>query len=1052
MSQDPKYKFLIEEEPDLLEGIDNLIQRIKVGHRFKNIDVSEVEIAKIETAKDLCELKILEHWDDQESEIFKTLCSIYFDLSTETPLDASNEVSVLEYLKIISCGYLGESWHRVKQFVTSSSSYIDHLNIGSNWNQKILRSSFLAIIGLISKNDWNDINRSIDLINGLRTQQKELEELYLNKINENDKAHSIVELLSLYHFAKSVEILGQYLHEGRPLEAENEVSYHISKAIDNAEKVSNISLIMMFKYFDALASKMIRNTIWYNTRGVNSRVSRFNEFISKRKDSGIFELLYPQKVALGELLNPAHSAIVVNMPTSSGKTMIAEYRMLMALNQFSQEGGWVAYIAPTRALVNQTFNQLKNDLTPIGIKVEKLSGSVDLDGFEESLLERDQTDRVFDILVTTYEKLNLMVRQGYGAFEERPLVLTVVDEAHNIEETNRGLNLELLLTTIKNDCPRSNFLLLTPDISNSQEVANWLGGERGKEIHINLHWWQPNERVIGALVADGRSRNYQVKLKTLLTNKGTYQVNDDIELYSSTPEDPPASKLKTKKTFASVLGSRLISINEPSVIIADDPSGAFDIAKFLWEQCDYRFEQDDEVDLLIKYVKDELGIEFPLVDYLDKRIGVHSSAIPDEIKFLQEELMSKGKLQVLVATTTIAQGINFPISSVIMSSKRYPFTEMPVRDFWNLSGRVGRAGQKSLGWVGIVTKDDSDLLDITNYVQKAADDLKSQLINIINSALSDPNIEFERWLFRDPRWSGILQYISHLYNQSGDLGVLITRLEQKLQNTFGYSDLNNEQKEYIQSNLRRYAENLTASNASLSDSTGFSTVSVGKLMGGLNSLSLNQGDWSGNQLFSENNRNLKNLVGLMLKTPEIRNQVKNLSPNKNKIDESSISRMMVDWVNGKSISFIADKYFFSQSNPRKRIEMCSKAMYSYMANAATWGLAAIQKMPNSGAGWDDLSELDKKKMANLPAFLHYGVSSDEAVLMRKSSVPRSIAKRAGELYHSMQGSQIFNKSSSEVNEWINSLPSDTWNTFADPGSILTGREYQKIWKKLSGND
>ncbi|NQV51274.1 MAG: hypothetical protein HQ507_12300 [Candidatus Marinimicrobia bacterium] len=176
-----------------------------------------------------------------------------------------------------------------------------------------------------------------------------------------------------------------------------------------------------------------------------------------------------------------------------------------------------------------------------------------------------------------------------------------------------------------------------------------------------------------------------------------------------------------------------------------------------------------------------------------------------------------------------------------------------------------------------------------------------------------------------------------------------------------------------------------------------------------------------------------------------------MNPSDQQFDRSSISRIIIDWVNGKSINFIATKYFGSESDDRKRVEKCSKVMYSYMANAATWGLAAIQKMPNSGVDWERLSDTEKKKMSNLPALLHYGVNTDEAVLMRKNSIPRSIAKRIGELYSSSHQGEIFNKSSSEVNDWINSLPVDTWNTFKSSNSQLTGREYQRIWKKLSGN-
>src|SRR5690606_40186344 len=108
---------------------------------------------------------------------------------------------------------------------------------------------------------------------------------------------------------------------------------------------------------EAFAIKMVRNTIWHNTRGINNWVTTFNRFIS-RQEHGRFELLYPQKESIleGQLLNPAHRAIVVNLPTSSGKTLIAEYRILQALNQFREQGGWVAYVVPTKALVNQVYN------------------------------------------------------------------------------------------------------------------------------------------------------------------------------------------------------------------------------------------------------------------------------------------------------------------------------------------------------------------------------------------------------------------------------------------------------------------------------------------------------------------------------------------------------------------------------------------------------------------------------------------------------------------------------------------------------------------------
>jgi len=1052
MSIELKYHYLETAYPDMLEGIGMLIQKAKISKRFKDVILDSSDLSKLEKAKNLCELSIVEIWDNQNSDPFKALCSIYFDIASQLDIDISDDLSVFEYIKIIAFGYLGEGWHLVRQYLKTQEQKIDNLSQTEKWNSRLLNNSFKVLVGLIRKKDWRDINNSVQLIETLRSQQNQFELTFLNNFEEGTRPYGASELVSLYHFAKSIEILGQYLIEGRPIEPESQIQYHIGYAKEFATKSENLSLQLLFQFFDGFSSKLIRNTIWYNTRGINSRISRFNEFISKRENEGIFELLYPQKEALSEIFNPAHNAVVVNLPTSSGKTMIAEYRSLMALNQFSEDGGWVAYVVPTRALVNQVYNQLNKDLSPIKIRIEKVSGALELDGFEEALMERDSQSGVFDVLVTTYEKLHLMIRQGYGTRENRPLVLVIVDEAHNIAEETRGLNLEFLLSTIKTDCIRANFLLMTPDVSNSYEIAKWLGGDRGKELHLSVHWWQPNERVIGALINQGRRREYDIKLKTLLTNKGTYQTEEDIYLASSNENDPSVSDLNTKKLFASILASKLICIEEPSVILAADPSDAFDIANEICSRNQSVFNDDEEIELVRRFIEDELGDGFSLSDCLKKRIGVHSSAIPDEIKFLIEELMSKGKLQTLVATTTIAQGINFPISSVIMATNRYPFKVMPVRDFWNLAGRVGRAGQQSLGWVGIVSKNDQDLLQISDYVKKAADELKSQLIDIVNKALADPNIEFERWLFRDPRWSGLLQYISHLHVQSVNLHTFISSLEQKLQDTFGYNKLNLDQKNYLRFNLRSYAEKITPIDAKLSDSTGFSTVSIGKLWSGLRDANLNSDDWKKNQLFSEQNRSLQKLIGIMLQTPEIRSTIEKLSSGENSLERASISKMMIDWVNGKSISFIANRYFSSETDQRIRIEKCTRAMYSHLANAATWGLAAIQKMPNSGADWTNLNEIEKKRMANLPALLHYGVNTDEAVLMRKNCIPRSIAKRVGELYNASVGGNIFGSGSSEISSWLRSLDYTTWESVRPPNSKMTGKDYKNIWEKLNGID
>lgn len=1054
MSIQTKYQFLEQAYPDMLAGIGMLIQKGKLSKRFASLQLADKEIQELIKAKELCELRIIELWEQRNEEgtanEFKSLCSTYFDIAGQIPANIENEYFVYETFKLIAFGYLGEHWHFVKQYLKGIEEQIQGIEPGSNWNNRMLIVSFKALVHLVKKENWQDIRLAAELINQLRIEQQQFEKTFLNQVNEESRPYGAAELVSLYHFAKSIDILGQYLLEGRPFEPEDQLRYHLQISGEYAQKSGNISLSLLYQFFEAFAVKMVRNTIWHNTRAINNWVTNFNRYVS-HQEKGRFELLYPQKESLGQLLNPAHRAIVVNLPTSSGKTLIAEYRILQALNQFRNQGGWVAYVVPTKALVNQIYNQLKRDLGNIGLSVEKASGAIELDGFEQHLIEENGNQTNFDVLVTTYEKMNLLVRQGLGTTEERSLVLTVVDEAHNIEEKQRGLNLEFLLSTIKNDCQNANFLLMTPDISNSDEIVNWLASDRGQVINLELDWWQPNERVIGAIQIEGQRRVYDYVLRTLHTDKGTYEIGDTIPLVHLVNADETASQARVSKVkVAKTVAANFLNLASPIIVLASDPNETYSIAETLFEQSEDNFGHDDDVDLLIKLVQSELGNDFPLARFLSKRIAVHSSALPDEIRYLVEDLMSNEKLQALVATTTIAQGINFPVSAVIMGSYNYPyFGPMPVRDFWNLAGRVGRAGQDSMGWVGVSVRNDKDLQDVSAYITSASGALLSQLADAINNVLGSADINFDRWLFVDDRWSAILQYISHLRKQEQSQEVFLAQLEQKLQGTLGYRQLPVEKKTFLRENLRRYANSISLADAKMSDATGFSSVSVRQMIGKLATSGITPNDWNKNQLFSDQNQSMQKLVGIMLNTYEIRKSIETLSTSERPLDMSSIARLIIDWVNGQSVSRIASR-FYPDEELNNAIQKTTQALYKVVAHSATWGLAALQSMPTSGVDWDSLSGIDKKRMANLPAYLHYGVNTDEGVLMRKNNIPRSIANRLGQLYNAAVNGKIFSQPADSVNNWLRNQGREIWDSVRPAGSKLSGEEYRRVWEKLNG--
>ena len=166
------------------------------------------------------------------------------------------------------------------------------------------------------------------------------------------------------------------------------------------------------------AQAFVDNSIWTVTRAVNSRVTTFVEsMMSRERQQPIFDMLPPQRRTLREegLLGSVHRSVVVSLPTSSGKTLIAQFKMLQALNQFDHERGWVAYLAPTRALVNQLTLRLRRDFAELGITVEKVSPALEIDGLEAAMLSDYDEARQFRILVTTPEKTRSDAARGLGA-------------------------------------------------------------------------------------------------------------------------------------------------------------------------------------------------------------------------------------------------------------------------------------------------------------------------------------------------------------------------------------------------------------------------------------------------------------------------------------------------------------------------------------------------------------------------------------------------------------------------------------------------------------
>lgn len=987
-----------------------------------------------------------------------------FELRRVLPVPMEDTARVFHILHMAPLAYCGDRWPDLRRWLKENDSAVHAPSVAdAAWDYRVLFRLFDCWIRLFRKNKWDDLDGIREIIAGLREDQKHYEINLLESDQNKDNPALAYRLIVLYHWAKATELLAVYMLQGDPPSVTTELDKHFEAGHKASLSCGDASLEVILKWLHAASRKMVEASVWWVAQAVNSRVTKFITKVTRSRS--LFELLPPQRVALQEqgLLDQANRAVVVNLPTSGGKTILAQFRILQALNQFDADQGWVAYVAPTRALVAQITRRLRTDFEPMGINVEQLSAAVEIDGCEEALLKTAESVKSFHILVTTPEKLSLVIRNKAIS---RPLALLVLDEAHNIEDKERGLRIELLLATVKRDCPKANFLLLMPYVPNADELSKWLADERGKTISIGTSAWLPNERIIGLFDIKKEAEvrgGWSLDFETLTTTPKTIQLKGRHQTGDVKPLNITYSKAKS---FTNMTGAmaKIFSEKGTSIAIARRITDTWSMARNIAQSLPVLKDRCADIELVQRFLATEISPEFELITMLGHGVGVHHAGLSEETRSLIEWLAETGKLRVLCATTTIAQGINFPVSSVFLSSIYVASKKgdrMPNRSFWNLAGRAGRIDHDSVGVVGIAAGNNP--AEIKKYVGKATEDLISRLVTLLNeieqTEFNDLSLAIER-----EEWTDFRSYVAHLWNEKRQLDAVLSETEQLLRNTFGYGILKSggsakDQKKAgaLLKATRQYAEKLSEhpENAVLADATGFCPEGVRNALLGLKNLEnkLKPADWKASSLFASDKKSvLPQLVGVMMQIPQIRNSLEEIQSKGSA--QKHIASITQEWVMGKTIEEIAKKYFRSTSKSDSAltdsITAACKGIYRTLANVGTWGISALSKMPTSGLDFDKLSDDERRTLNNLPAMIYHGVNTEQAVLMRINSVPRSIATNLGERFVSMEGDQGEKRNVRKAREFLKSLSVNEWQEAAPKGAKMSGADYREVWLRLTG--
>ena len=425
-------------------------------------------------------------------------------------------------------------------------------------------------------------------------------------------------------------------------------------------------------------------------------------------DQGISELYPPQKDAVEAGLLDSQS-ILVAAPTASGKTLIA---MLAMLSFLENNQGKVVYLTPLRALASEKFSEFKKLEKALGRPIKVAISTGDFDSV-------DKEAENADIVVLTNEKMDSLIRHGVEWVDSIGLV--VADEVHLIGDQDRGPTLEILLTKLKEIESKPQILGLSATITNSDEIAEWLGCKL-----VSSHW-RPVPLTEG--VFDNG---------TVMWNNG-----DVVEIETSVRGPPVDLCIDTIKN-----GGQSLVFAETRVRSASLAAKGADVVFRMLTEEDRNSLEESSKRILDNNEHTELVKTLSAL--VKKGVGFHHAGLNQSCRQIIEAEFRSGKIKLLASTPTLAAGVNLPARRVVISNiARYDVRTasnrpISVLEYKQLCGRAGRPQYDKYGEAVIIgNANPSDLIDY--YINGSPEPIESQLsgdkalrVHLLSYVVSNP--------------------------------------------------------------------------------------------------------------------------------------------------------------------------------------------------------------------------------------------------------------------------------------------------------------------------
>ncbi len=955
-----------------------------------------------------------------------------------TFVDSSAQFSVLEQrdvLQLISAGLLASRQTELRQVLKKNSviqCVSDDLADSESWLSLVRDYIFQAIYLLARQDGRKDVAEAVSLLSSLRKLQSDKEKAWL--AGRGNKEQSALSLLALYHTSSAADTLARYLvggvvttPTGKSGNISNELAVLTSKAAEYAELSSDPELVSWVRCAASSILQLRSDAIWSNAKNINGLIDQFIAHLADR-GSPVFSLLPSQQEALRKnFLDARSEAVILQMPTSSGKTLMAELAALHTVSSYSDAR--VVYLTPTRALSTQVKRTLSADFREMGIDVVSAGSAYEEDPYELTLLEGAS-----GVVVATPEKMDLLLRSHSDWFDS--VRLLIVDEAHLLKDGERGARLELLLANFRREHPHIRMLLLTPFVDNAEELARWLSGERGAPVDVK---WRPSRLMIGIAAFKGRVPNKFVEIEW----KEPHRLGGALTAtkMTLTPEENDKFRKSSSSLNKSIIiGGRLQKIGPVLGMYPSSRSAAETAAfEFASEAREVDLESaSPEHRVAVALAESEYGEDSKLAYCLRRGVAYHHSALSNELRYLVERLAASKKINFLAATTTLAQGMNFPVSSVIIHSAHVPQrSNLTPAEFWNIAGRAGRVGLSERGLIVFANKEHRDLWNF--YTENLSERIDSALDDIAEKINDSDSL---KWIYRTHEpVRPFLQYLSHA---SATLGIrrAYADLERLVEASF--SGRTKASKDFLFYLAKKYLGEISSKNQSylkVADKTGLGSYSFDELFYHIKNDAVLM---SGEPSVLASTEGLKHLVDALANLPELSLA---LERGKGPINTMLVAQIIHGWINGAPISDLSSS--FVGKTEEDRIRAAGTYVFSKVSQTVSWGAHAYLKGRAVARGDEDES-VGAEIM--LPAYIQYGVKKPEAVMASMLGVPRALAMGVADTYEAEFGKLRVDESM-KFKKFLEGSDQSFWNRSVSKTSLLgkvSGEDVRIVWREAQG--